>query len=166
MIVPVCHALTGELLSIELAEGVLVEELRMALKVRDMPALCILQKECSAPSFYQPTAEANWSRNRQSGEHWATTPYFPLPPNTVYEVIVLHPPQVLICEWDPTSNLDKGKPLKQYGLPKEGHTIFFYDTSWFNSVCSKPESIFLRNLAVLWFLFCDFSTMWRGGGGG
>ena len=35
MIIPVCHALTGELLRIELPEGVLVEELRNALKVKD-----------------------------------------------------------------------------------------------------------------------------------
>jgi hypothetical protein len=46
--------------------------------------------------------------------------------------------QVLICEWGPEKNLVKGKPLKHFGLPAEGHTIFFYDSSWFSAV--RPSS--------------------------
>lgn len=38
MIVPVCHALTGQVFQIELADGALVEELRGCLKVGTLPS--------------------------------------------------------------------------------------------------------------------------------
>ena len=45
---------------------------------------------------------------------------------------------MLICEWGPEKNLVKGKPLKHFGLPADGHTIFFYDSSWFSAVRAAP----------------------------
>eukprot|EP00283_Hemiselmis_rufescens_P002700 CAMPEP_0173431670 /NCGR_PEP_ID=MMETSP1357-20121228/9738_1 /TAXON_ID=77926 /ORGANISM="Hemiselmis rufescens, Strain PCC563" /LENGTH=326 /DNA_ID=CAMNT_0014396175 /DNA_START=35 /DNA_END=1015 /DNA_ORIENTATION=- len=41
--------------------------------------------------------------------------------------------QVLICEWEPERSLEKRKAVAYYGLPKEGHVIFFYDKAWFRA---------------------------------
>ena len=69
--------------------------------------------------------------------------------------------QVLICEWGPEKNLVKGKPLKQFGLPKEGHTVFFYDSSWFSTVklsilaANKNPSAYFCLLRLLLAILVD-----------
>eukprot|EP00282_Hemiselmis_andersenii_P028795 CAMPEP_0169468100 /NCGR_PEP_ID=MMETSP1042-20121227/22715_1 /TAXON_ID=464988 /ORGANISM="Hemiselmis andersenii, Strain CCMP1180" /LENGTH=332 /DNA_ID=CAMNT_0009581385 /DNA_START=23 /DNA_END=1018 /DNA_ORIENTATION=+ len=49
--------------------------------------------------------------------------------------------QVLICEWEPEKSLEKRKAVAFYGLPREGHTIFFYDKAWFRTGSVDQSSI-------------------------
>ena len=98
------------------------------------------------PTFHQPTST------------WQVLIYG-WGPNMIHARATTHPPtnqprptrirtrQVLICEWDTNNSLDKSKPLKQYGLPKEGHTIFFYDNSWFSAV-SLPLLCLIRRILI------------------
>ena len=137
MKIDVCHSLTGELLDIELPEGALVEELRNVLKVRAHPHTGV-----SLAIFFLMQHPNSISEQKQTGVELESQVPCAASKFQRPSALTLYRAQVLICEWGPETNLVKGKPLKHFGLPAEGHTIFFYDSSWFSAVRPPPPTHF------------------------